>query len=180
MALRNTTQGYGLVARVLHWLMALAIFGLFGLGLWMRTLDYYSPYYQSAPALHQSIGITLLVLLILRFVWKLINTFPAEDDLNALEKVGSKILHWGFYPLLFALMIAGYLISTLDGRSIVVFGLIEVPSVYEQKGLERTAGYLHWLLAWTTVVVACGHIGAGLYHHFVKRDRVLLRMLRGG
>ena len=49
MHIRDTTTGYGLVTRLVHWLMALAIFFLFALGIWMVGLEYYSPYYTSAP-----------------------------------------------------------------------------------------------------------------------------------
>lgn len=81
MALKNSEMGYGLVARALHWGMALAIFAMFGLGIWMRSLDYYSPYYQTAPDFHKSAGLVLLVLLLARYGWRLINIKPNEDYL---------------------------------------------------------------------------------------------------
>ena len=178
MRYTNTKSGYGLVARALHWSMALGIFGLFVLGWWMRKLTYYSPYYKTAPELHQSIGIVLLVLLVFRILWKLFNKSPDDSDLTTVERNGSKLLHWGFYPLLLALMLAGYFISTLDGRSIPLFWLVDVPSIYSQKGLEDLAGKLHWFLAYLTIAIALLHGGAALWHHFIKRDNVLKRMIK--
>ncbi len=178
MNYRNTKNGYGLVARMLHWGMALAIFGMFALGYWMMTLTYVSPYYKSAPDLHRSIGLVLLALLLFRFVWKLFNKAPDTSDLTPLEHKGSSLLHWGFYALLLTVMIVGYFISTLDGRSISVFGLFDVPSVYTQKGMEKLAGKLHWILAYLTIALAALHAGAALWHHFIKKDNVLKRMLK--
>ena len=143
MRIKDTAAGYGLVTRVLHWTMAVAIFGMFALGLWMVGLDYYSPYYNSAPDLHRSIGIILLIALTFRFVWRLVNPKPDDSELSPLERKASQVVHWGFYPLLFALMISGYLISTPDGRPIDVFGLFSVPSLIQSKGLEDTAGFVH-------------------------------------
>jgi len=178
MKYRNTKNGYGVIARVLHWGMALAIFGLFALGYWMVTLTYNSPYYKIAPDLHRSIGLVVLAFLLFRLIWKLINISPDTSDLTPLEHKGSALLHWGFYGLLLAVMIIGYLISTLDGRSISFFGLFEVPSLYSQKGLEKLAGQLHWILAYLTIALAVLHAGAALWHHFIKKDNVLKRMLK--
>lgn len=179
MAYRNTKTGYGAIARILHWLMAIAIFALFALGYWMRTLTYYSPYYKTAPELHQGIGLTLCGLLVLRFIWKLANPSPEHADLTVLERKGSSLLHWCFYGLLLAVMVAGYFISTLDGRAIHYFGLFDIPSVHTEKGLEKLAGKLHWMLAYLIIALAVLHAVAALWHHFIKRDRVLISMIKG-
>lgn len=68
MPLKNTTKTYGWVAIVFHWVTALTVFGLFGLGLWMRSLDYYDPWYTQAPDLHRSIGVLLILFTLLRLV----------------------------------------------------------------------------------------------------------------
>ena len=88
-------------------------------------------------------------------------------------------MHWGFYPLLFLLMASGYLISTLDGRPIEVFDWFSVPSIYENKGLEDTAGEVHEILAYLTIVLATLHAAAALKHHFIDRSRTLVRMWSG-
>ena len=175
----NSRDGYGWVSRLIHWAMAAAILGMFALGLWMRDLDYYSPYYKSAPDLHKSIGLVLLALLVFRFVWRLINQEPASDTLTPLERRASAAVHWGFYPLLLALMAAGYFISTADGRPITVFGLVDVPALVTRKGMEATAGLIHYWLAFSVIGIAALHAAAALYHHFVKRDDTLRRMTVG-
>ena len=179
MALRNSKNAYGWVTRFLHWGMALAIFSMFGLGIWMRGLDYYSPYYKTAPDLHKSVGLVLLGLLVVRFIWRQINAVPSDDHLSWVERIASHLTHLAFYAVLLIIMLSGYLISTADGRGIEVFGLFEVPSIYQQRGLEDTAGFIHEWLAWGVMALAAIHVAAALKHHFLDKDVTLTRMLRG-
>lgn len=176
---RDTPAGYGVVSRLLHWLMALALLAMFGLGLWMVELDYYSPYYHSAPEFHKGAGILLLIALALRFGWRLSNVRPDDDDLSPFERTAARLVHWGFYPLLLALMVSGYLISTADGRPIDVFGWFSVPSPGENKGLEDIAGNIHAVLAYLMVAVTAVHAGAALKHHLIDHGRTLVRMWSG-
>ena len=179
MSLRDTSSGYGLVSRLQHWLMALAIFFLFGLGAWMVTLDYYSPYYKSGPDLHRSLGIIVAIALAFRFGWRLMNVHPSVEELSPIERAGAKFLHWGFYPLILAVAVSGYLISTSEGRPVDVFGLFSVPSVVVSKGLSDTSGYIHKILAYVTVGLAVVHAAAAFKHHFVDRNSILKRMWSG-
>lgn len=179
MTLKDTNESYGAVTRALHWFMAIAIFAMFGLGVWMVGLDYYSPYYTSAPDLHRSAGMILLVLLAVRFLWRVFNAKPSLDMLSPFERQAAHLVHWGFYVLLAALSVSGYLISTLDGRAIDVFGWVTVPSLFEYKGGESTAGVAHKYLAYATMAVALLHTIAALKHHLVDRDAMLVRMWFG-
>lgn len=179
MLIRDTKAGYGLVTRVTHWVMAVAILGMFVLGLWMVTLNYYSPYYTTAPNIHRSVGILLLILLVLRFGWRLANPRQDDSELAPWERTAAHIVHWGFYPLLLALMVSGYLISTADGRPIEVFDWFSVPSLVEKKGMEDAAGEVHEILAYVTIAVAAVHAAASLKHHFVDRSSILTRMWSG-
>lgn len=180
MKLRNDKAHYGWVAIGLHWLVALAVFGLFGLGLYMVGLGYYDPWYQSAPDLHRGVGLTLLAVALIRLAWRALSPPPAPPgDHHRWEKTGARLAHWGLLVLLFAAMISGYLISTADGSGIDVFGLFEVPSVTgRQNGLEDSAGLVHYWSTWALVVLAGLHGLAALKYHFIDRDATLKRMLR--
>jgi cytochrome b561 len=179
MYVKDTPTGYGIVSRLFHWLMAAAIFGLFGLGWWMVKLDYYSPYYVSAPDFHRSTGILLFLALIARIIWRTVNLKPSDAELSPLERKASSLVHFAFYPLLIALSISGYLIATPDGRPIDVFGWFSVPSIVQQKGLEDTAGFFHWTLAYTVIALAIIHMLAALKHHFADKGATLTRMWSG-
>jgi cytochrome b561 len=82
------------------------------------------------------------------------------------------------YVALFALMIAGYLISTADGVGISVFGLFDVPALVSNLPNQAdTAGEIHLYIAWAVVIFAGLHGLAALKHHFIDRDATLIRML---
>ncbi len=179
MVIKDTATGYGVVSRLFHWLMALAIFALFALGWWMVGLDYYSSYYHSAPDLHCSAGILLLIALVLRMVWRGFNTKPTDEELTPMERRASHAVHIGFYPLLLALMLSGYFISTPDGRAIDVFGWFQVPSLIQEKGLADSAGFAHRWLAYAVMAVAGVHTVAALRHHFGAHSTILTRMWSG-
>lgn len=179
MKIRDSNSGYGLVSRWLHWLMAIAIFFVFGLGVWMMGLEYYSPYYNSAPNLHRSVGILIGLALIFRFVWRIVNPKPDDSELSPLEQKAAAVVHWGFYPLIALIIVFGYLITSSDGRAIDVFGLFSVPSLVTEKGLSDQAGYLHKVLAYFLVGLALVHAAASLKHHFWDRSSVLKRMISG-
>ena len=178
MRWRNTSGGYGLVAITAHWLVAVAVIGLFALGWWMVDLTYYDPWYREAPAIHKAVGILLFVLLVGRLAWRWGNPRPQALG-RPLERWLAGLVHGLFYLLLFATMTAGYLISTADGSAIDVFGLVAVPATLSDlPNQEDIAGDIHRWLAWTVIVLTAIHAGAALKHHFIDRDRTLMRMLR--
>lgn len=179
MELRNSSSRYGLVSMILHWGVALAVFGLFALGLWMVGLDYYSPWRKEAPDLHKSIGLVLLAVMLLRVVWRFVSPPPPSPTTHGkFVRVASKIGHAVLYFGLFAVMIAGYLISTADGVGIPVFGLFEVPALVSNLPDQADlAGVIHFYLAWGLVIFSVLHGLAALKHHFIDRDATLIRML---
>ncbi|MCV6575033.1 MAG: cytochrome b [Cohaesibacter sp.] len=179
MALRNTTTGYGSLARFLHWGMALLFFGMFGLGWWMVDLTYYSPYYKTAPNLHISIGMVVALLLLLRFGWKVMNIEPDSSYLPAHERLISHLVHFALYGLLAALIISGYLIFTADGRALEIFGLFTLPSLIQVQGMEDIAGFIHEYLAYGAMALVGLHALAALKHHFIDKDPTLRRMTHG-
>ena len=179
MQLRNSSSRYGFVSIVLHWGVALAVFGLLGLGLWMMGLDYYSPWRKDAPDLHKSIGLVLLGVMLLRVLWRFVSPPPpAPANHGTLTRMASKAGHGLLYLGLFAAMIAGYLISTADGVGIPVFGLFEVPALVSNLPDQAdVAGEIHFYLAWGLVIFAGLPGLAALKHHFIDRDATLIRML---
>ena len=179
MQLRNSSSRYGWVSIFMHWGVALVVFGLFALGLWMVGLDYYSTWRKDAPDLHKSIGLVLLGVMVLRVLWRFISPPPPTlQSYSRMTRIGAKFGHGFLYLALFAVMLAGYLISTADGVGIPVFGLFEVPALV--SGLPDqadTAGVIHLRLAWILVIFSGLHALAALKHHFIDRDATLTRML---
>lgn len=177
MAARNTRQSYGWVTRAFHWTMALYVFGMFGLGIWMRTLGYYDPWYQPAPELHKALGIVLIALFVLRVIWRAANPQPLPLSTQEWERRVGEAVHWALYLLILALAVTGYLYSTGDGKAISVFGLFELPVLIQLKPLADFAGNVHEILAYAIIALAALHAMAALKHHFVDRDATLRRMV---
>ncbi|MBI1196098.1 MAG: cytochrome b [Gammaproteobacteria bacterium] len=177
VSILNTRTGYGLVAIALHWVMALGIFFLFGLGLYMTDLDYYDAWYHKGPDLHKALGMMVLLMLLVRIPWRLANLRP-EPQGRPWEQQAARWMHNSHYLLMTVVLITGYLIPTAKGEGVDVFGLIEVPSVMRLSGpQEDLAGWIHWLSAWILVVLAVLHALAAYKHHFVDKDDTLLRMI---
>lgn len=178
MQWRNTSRNYGLTSILLHWIGALAVFGLFGLGLWMVGLNYYSSWYRTAPDIHKGIGVLLFMLMLIRLLWRLVSAGPAPLAAHgAATRLATRLGHGLLYLGIFAVMVSGYLISTADGRPISVFGWFQVPATLTSiPNQEDLAGLIHEYLAWALVILAALHGLAALKHHFIDRDQTLLRM----
>ncbi len=174
----TTRQTYHPLHIALHWLMALMIPTLFGVGLWMTGLDYYSSWYKTAPDLHKSFGLLLALLLVLRLIVIAWRGKPAALPGHKVQQAAAHAAHMLMYLLLVGIVVSGYLISTADGRGIPVFNLFEVPSLgalfTDQADI---AGDIHLYLAWTLVLLAAVHALAALKHHFIDKDNTLKRML---
>ncbi len=180
--IRNSSDNYGWISILLHWVVALVIFGLFGLGVYMVDLSYYDPWYHDAPAIHKSIGMLLILAVLIRLLWRWVNPRPAPlPSLSSFEKSTSEWVHRFFYLIIAITLVAGYLIPTAEGRGVDVFGWFEVPAVFPViDGMADFAGEVHEILAWALIVLAGLHTVAAFKHHLIDKDRTLVRMLRSG
>lgn len=176
---KNSKEGYGWITIVIHWLMAISIFFMFGLGLYMVELTYYDAWYKGSLSLHKSLGLILLALLVFRIFWRVTNIKPQELSGKKWEQQSAHFMHQGLYLFMLLLMVSGYLISTADGRAIVVFDLIDVPALpWAIDNQEDIAGVIHEYLAWLLMAMATGHALAAIKHHFINKDDGLIRMLK--
>lgn len=179
MQVNNTPASYGLLAIIIHWVAAFAVLGLFALGFWMVDLSYYDDWYRRAPNIHRSVGILLFALMAFRLLWRCVSPKPKSIAAHKRwEVVSAEAAHFLLYVLVFVAMVSGFLISTADGSSVSVFGWFEVPSLTGQvKGLEDTAGLVHYWSTWALVALVFIHSAGALKHHFIDRDETLRRML---
>lgn len=178
MPLKNTPTHYGWIAIVFHWVTFVTVIGLFALGLWMCSLDYYHPWYKQGPDLHRSIGVLLIVFTLLRLLWKLRNIKPAQTPAPAWQLKLAGIVHILLYMWFFLMLITGYLITTAKGQGLEVFNWFSIPALFTSgENLEDTAGAIHYWLALGFMGLIALHGGAALYHHFVRKDGTLRKML---
>ncbi|MEL7479132.1 MAG: cytochrome b [Pseudomonadota bacterium] len=175
--MKNTTQSYGWVAKSLHWVSAVVVVGMFASGWWMVELNYYSDWYRTAPFIHKSVGVLLLILTLARLCWKVNNMSPDAVG-NAVEQFMAKAAHTVLYLLIVVICISGYLISTADGRGIEVFNWFVLPSFGELFSQQAdTAGVIHKYSAYGLMGLVLLHALAALKHHFIDKDNTLKRML---
>ena len=174
---RNSRQGWGLFAILLHWTSALAILGLFALGWWMTGLDYYSNWYNLAPWWHRGVGMLLLFVVAGRILWRLVQPSP-EAHGSALERRGAALGHLALYLLMTTVLISGYLISTADGKGIAVLDLFTVPALISDLPEKASrAGVVHWYSALALIILSAGHALAAFKHHYLDRQDTLVRMV---
>lgn len=177
--LKDSSTGYGLISIVIHWLSALLILFLFGLGIYMTGLGYYDDWYHKGPALHISIGLIVLLLMLVRVSWRLLNPTPAALADKPVQRTAAKLVKWGLYSAIFVVLISGYLITTAEGKPASLFDWIYIPSLTELgAGQVDLAGEVHEYLAWGIIALVVLHVAGALFHHFVVRDRTLVRMLK--
>ena len=178
--LTNSRSRYGLVAVLLHWIIAAGVVGEFALGLYMTGMGYYDPMSQKLPHLHESLGILLAGAILLRIAWSVANPRPAPGrGVGPVVRVVSRLVQFCMQLLLVAIVVFGYLLSTAEGEGISVFGWFTLPAVVDTavKGEEDLFSFLHYWLAWTVIALACLHMLGALKHHFVDRDGTLRNML---
>lgn len=177
---KNSKTSYGLLSIALHWITALCVFSLFGVGLWMVGFDYYDPLYKTVPHLHKSFGFLLIMLVVFRFFWREFSQKPQHLQNHKTWEIRiASIVHYALYLLLFCMLPTGYLITTAKGQSLDVFSLFSIPAyVTGVDNLEDLAAEVHEWLAYSIIGIVCLHAVGALKHHFVDKDRTLTRMLR--
>jgi len=177
---KNNQQQYGLLSKLLHWLSALSVFGLFALGYWMVELDYYSEWYQLAPHWHESVGILLMIITLFRLFWRRNAGSPlAISSHSAFEQKASRLMTFILYFTLFSVLISGYLITSADDKAIAVFDWFHVtPVVLAITNQADIAGLLHYYISYGLMFFVIFHAFAALKHHFIDKDSTLKRMIK--
>ena len=178
MPIRSSPTRYGAVAQTFHWLIAALIVTQFVLA--NLALDLPIGAHKLALfARHKSFGMTVLMLAILRLLWRWRNPPPAlPDHMSSLERKLARATHIAFYVLLFAMPMTGWLMSSAKNYSVSWFGKFTWPNLIGPN--EAAFDFLkttHEILSWALFAIAVLHILAALKHHFWNKDDVFLRML---
>jgi cytochrome b561 len=181
--LRNTKSGYGLVAIVFHWLIAALFLGQVVLGLYMTGLPPDEPLVFPLYQWHKSLGLSILLLALLRLAWRVLNRAPnLPDPLPAWEKRAARLAHLSLYAAIVAVPVTGWALVSASPLAIptFAFNLVVVPHLPVTAGeaAETVWIFIHGNLAKLALLVALLHIGAALRHQFILRDGLIRRMIR--
>jgi cytochrome b561 len=169
---------YTRTAVALHWTVAAFIVIAFSVGLIVSDLPF-SPQKLTWVAYHKWLGMTVLLLVALRALWRLTHRPPQLPPMPAWQTFTAKLTHGLMYALMFAIPLAGWLFSSASGYQVVYLGLLPLPDlVHKNKLLAEAFIDIHSSLAWLMLYVLLLHAAAALKHHFLDRDDTLRRMLR--
>lgn len=170
------------MAQTLHWLLGLALIGVFALGLYMADLPF-SPQRLKLYSWHKWVGMTLLALSLFRLVWRLTHRPPAlpaslAQAMPAWQHQAHHATHHALYLLFLAVPLLGWAYTSAAGFPVVLFGLWQMPDfVPASKELADLLKPLHRLSAYAMAALVVLHIAAALKHQWLDRDGLVLRML---
>lgn len=172
------TTHYTPVAKALHWLIALLLFGLLALGFYMQDLPL-SPQKLQLYAWHKWAGVTVFLLVLVRLAWRVTHRPPPlPEHMPRVMQLAAHAGHVLLYALMIAIPLSGWLMSSAKGFQTVWFGVLPIPDLLDKnRELGDLLQTVHLSLNLLFVAVIVGHIGAALKHHFIDRDDVLTRML---
>ncbi|MBV8492856.1 MAG: cytochrome b [Alphaproteobacteria bacterium] len=170
---------YGPTAKAFHWVIAALIAIQLPLG-WLMPDIHRGMTPGAAMTAHISIGMTILVLIVLRFLWRLTHPVAPETNLPAWQRVSSELVHWLLYVVVLLTTLSGWFFASARGWTIYLYGIVPLPRLVEENSpLGRGLGGWHATLTWILLGLVGIHIVAALVHLFIYRDRVMYRMLPG-
>ena len=180
--IRNASSTWGGLARGLHWVLGVAIIGMIALGWWMNHIPARPDrfFYRS---IHADIGYLVLVLMMLRLMWRGLNPTPALPGYTPRwQRMAASLSHWSLYAVTILVAALGWAHSGARTPNYSDwFGLFHVPQFTSpDKEAARAWEDRHILFAYVLLALIAVHVGAALWHHFVRRDRVAARMIGGG
>jgi cytochrome b561 len=180
MPVRNTKRSWGSVSKGLHWLIVLLIINQWWIA--ERAEELKGLAKLEALGTHKSFGMTILMLAVLRLLWRLVNPTPElTSETKPWERALARISHVLLYVLIFAMPLTGWMMSSAKNYPVSWFKLFQFPDLVAPA--EQTFHQmldLHHLLFKVLVGVALLHVAGALKHHFIDRNDVLKRMLPFG
>lgn len=177
MSFKNSTDSYGLFAKTLHWAMALVLISMVAFGLFVTDMPR-GDEKSVLIGLHASTGLLTMILLLVRFGWKLDNVSPASLSEIRWQAGLAAFVHWLFYGIIAFQIVSGSMSLLTVGWDLPFYGLFSIPTPYERDmQLHHFWEELHVAGWYALAVLFALHIGAVLYHQFISKKKALKRML---
>ena len=172
----STPWRYSTPAVVLHWLLAALIVFMAGLGWWMMTVEH-EPGGRAWINLHQSIGLIVAALIVLRVLWRIGHRpAPLPASLPAWQVKLSHAVQWLLYAVMILIPLTGIIGSLYSKAGLHFFGPSTNAGITPVHDTSEQFFGWHEALVWTTVALLVLHVLGGLKHLLVDRDRVFERM----
>ena len=167
------------LARFFHWLMAPLVVAMLFIGVGMVATV--SQARLTLIAIHRPLGIAILALVVLRFLWRLTHRAPPlPADMPAWQRFAAFASHWVLYALLFAMPLVGWAMLSAGGYPVHLFSGFDLPPIVAQdpRAYAMLRGAHTWL-AMLLFVTFLAHFAAALFHGLIRRDGVFSSMARG-
>lgn len=173
---QNSGEPYAAPAKLLHWILAILLIGMVGLGWYMMDIED-SPGSDWYFNLHKSVGLLVIALVVLRAAWRLTHR-PAPLPLATppWQMMASAISHWVLYALMLALPLIGAMGAAFSKSGLIFFGIPLPRLIAPNHDIAELFFSAHSFGAWILVILICVHVLAGLKHLLIDRDGVFQRM----
>jgi cytochrome b561/polyisoprenoid-binding protein YceI len=186
MPLHNTSQSFGSITRIFHWLTALLILTAIPLGVVANNMGYDTSEALAQKAqvfsLHKTLGVAAFFTASLRILWAISQTHPAplHPDRRA-ETTLAGAVHWLLYISMLAVPLSGWVHhAATSGFAPILWPLgQDLPLVPKSESLSQTAAALHWVFTKLLVASILLHVAGAIKHHVIDKDATLARMLSG-
>lgn len=176
--LKDANHSYGLISRIFHWLISVMIIIMLIVGYNMTGMES-SPQKWQTYNLHKATGVLILFLVVLRFIWRLLNpSFLLPADLPSWQKRAAKANFIMLYIMMFLMPLTGTLMSLIGGHKIDFYGIFSLEAITNAPEAAKIFWVVHIYSSYFFVGIIALHISAALYHHFIRRDNVLMGMLK--
>ena len=167
---------YDGISRFLHWLTLTLLIAQFALGWLMPDADSVkSP--EGLVAWHVGVGTSLLVVILIRFVWSVIRQNPGDIDQSQMLHIAARAVHIALYALLVAVPVLGWLNANGRAWLVQIAGVWPLPQIATPESLGASIGEWHGTSAIVLLILIGLHIVGALTHQFSFKDRILRRML---
>ncbi|MFT9365062.1 MAG: cytochrome b [Gluconobacter sp.] len=174
-------QCYSLVARLFHWSMAAIIIPLWLLGFYVGRIMPHAATPQKALLLliHKEIGPFIIILTVLRLVWRATHRPPTmSSDIPEEERLAVQVGHFALYAMMLVVPLTGWVRSSVHGLPIPMMWVVDLPPLaHKAPVFVPLVNVLHQFSSWILGVLIAGHGIAALLHRYGRRDTVMNRML---
>jgi len=169
---------YGTLAQGLHWVTALLVFAAYSFAPEGSEDEVYSPARDFDRQLHETLGLCVFALVLLRLLWRLVDERPRPPPVARWMNVAATVMQRLLYVLLVAVPLTAIAGAWLEGHPLTLLAGVEMqPLVAKSHAAGAIVANVHTRLGDAVLWLACAHALAGLYHHYVLKDGVLDAML---
>ena len=176
----TVVERYSATAQLLHWTTVLLVVVAYIASPGGPETRVYSSVKDFSRGLHELLGMSVFALTLVRVCWRAIFSPPKSSEMPAWMELGARLGHWTIYALLLLVPLTAILGAWLEGHPLTMLVLGDIqPWLPQSRQLGLVLSNTHRWLGDVLIWLAGLHAAAALYHHFWRRDTVLLSMLPG-